>query len=89
MEEQRSKRRSDSINFEAFYHVLPLLVETCGRLLLSLENSSSSNKSFSGEEKVAPAATKTLTSDGYLALHKTYYKDFVYMPFYRETKPPT
>ena len=60
------------INLEAFYRVLSLLVETCGRLLLPLEMSSSSSNLLSGKEKRLLAVAKILTSNGYLALHKTY-----------------
>ena len=62
---------------EAFYRVLALLVETCGRLLLPPCKSSSSIKPLSMEEKGLLAVAKNLTSDGYLALQKTSAYDLV------------
>ena len=56
---------------EVFCRVLPLLVETCGRLLIPLEKSSSSSNHFIEKRKRLLAAAKTLISGGYLTLTKT------------------
>ena len=69
--------------------MLLLLVETCGRLLLPLEISSSNNNALSGKKKGLIAVENFLNSGGYLVLPKTCIKDLVYMPFYREIEPPT
>ena len=42
------QRKTVSINLETFCRVLPLLVETCGRLLPPFEKPSSSSKEPSG-----------------------------------------
>ena len=43
---RRSRRRTSPIYLEPFYRVLPLLVDTGGRLLPPCEKSSSSSKGF-------------------------------------------
>ena len=67
--------------------MLLLLIEMCGHLLLPLDMSSSINNALLGKDLLA--AANNLNSSGYLALSKTCYKDLVYIPFYREIKPPT
>ena len=56
----RRSRRSASMNLEALCRVLPLLVETCGRLLLPPCKSFSSSKPLSREGKGAPSSSKKL-----------------------------
>ena len=74
---------------EAFYRVLPLLIETCGRLLLSSCCSLYNSNTLSMEGKEASSSIKkkkiwmaTLLSK------KTYFSDLVCLPIYRENSPP-
>ena len=55
---RRRGKRVASINLEAFYRVLPLLVEMYGRLLLPLEKSYNSSNSLSKEDKETPYCSK-------------------------------
>ena len=43
-DQEEGRRRAVPINLETFYRVVPLLVETCGRILPPFEKPSKSSK---------------------------------------------
>ena len=76
------------MNLEAFYRVLPLLVETCGRLFLPLEKSSSSINSFLGKKKEALCCSKRIDLGWLPCSPKNLcYLTPVCMPLYRKRVP--